>query len=90
MTTTVKTTKKQVLEALNGTEYQNENKNGVLTVWFHEGNGWNFRVSYNFRANKTKIVRYHTNGHMNRDDSKQEFEGLHIATNHQEAESLFY
>jgi len=84
----METTKEQVLDALKGTEYKHTLKYGVFTVWFHEGNGTNFRVSYHFRANKTKITRYSTNGHVNRDDSKQEIEGLNIATNYQEAEAL--
>lgn len=84
------TTKDQVIEKIQATDYKNELSHGVLTVWFHEGNGWNFRVSYHFRANKTKITRYNTNGWQNTDDSTQEFEGLHLVESHLEAESLFY
>jgi len=82
-------TKEQVLNALSRTKYKNEMKYGILTVWFHKGNGWNFRVSYNFRTNKTKIVRYKANEHWTMDDSKLEFEGFHIITDYEEAEFFF-
>lgn len=83
------TLKNDVLDALKETNYKTEHKNGIFTVWFHEGNGMNFRLSYHFRANKTKIVSYYTNGHTNTDKVTKVYEGLHIVTNHNEAQYLF-
>jgi hypothetical protein len=81
--------KTNVINALNEIKYKKQMKNGIMTVWFHKGNGWNFRVSYHFYANQTRVVRYYTNGHMNSVGSKQKLNGLHITTNYQDAESLF-
>lgn len=46
--------------------YKTETTNQSITVYFHEGNGWNFRVKTTSKA--TYVTRYHTNGHVNRDD----------------------
>ncbi len=47
------------------TEYKNEIRPTSVTVWFHEGNGSNFKIKQT--ANKLYITKYRTNGHQNVD-----------------------
>lgn len=46
------------------------------TVNFHEGNGWNYQVTYNYEAQITYLKRYWTNGYVN--DEQDQLTLLHI------------
>lgn len=69
------------------TGYKSEITRTTCTVWFHEGNG------YNFKAKQCKkylyLTRYHTNGADNQDIETKKFTGTTFPTCWEDARELF-
>ena len=69
------------------TEYKSEITRTSCTVWFHRGNG------HNFKAKQCKkylhLTRYYTNGADNQDIETKKFTGATFPTCWEDAQELF-
>jgi hypothetical protein len=83
-------TKQQILDFAAGTNYKTEITPGTATVWFHEGYGWNYRVEFQFKSERTIVTRYHTNGHTNADNGKTIMKKLADIRSYGAAEAAYH
>lgn len=72
---------------MENTSYKIDVKPSSTTIWFHEGNGHNFKVK------KTKkylyVTRYHTNGYTNIDINTHKLVNAKLPTTWDEARILW-
>jgi ribosomal protein S12 len=83
-------TKQELMQSLEDCIYKKEISKNIVTVFYHKGNGWNYRVEYMFLSNKTKITKYYTNSFVNQDHHSIVFKGIFKIKDHENAESDFH
>ena len=80
-----------IIEKIETLPYKKEVSKTKITIWFHDGNGQNYKVTWNLKAETTLIQRYYTNGASNKFAvTPHTLKGLIDISTHQEAEYYFY
>ena len=78
---------KNAIKIAESTDYKTEITNQSVTIWFHEGNGINFRAKKTSR--NLYLTRYITNGWQNTDQNTIKIQGGEMPKSWQAAQILF-